>query len=77
MKIDLCMYEPSERTFAGCETPQDLRSHFRSIVSVYDLLASVHAISKLERCELFDKLSDFYELRLSQLISEELDDVSE
>lgn len=25
MKIDLRNYEPTERTFAGCETPQDLR----------------------------------------------------
>lgn len=77
MKINLENYEPTERSFAGCETPEDLRVHFRNIVSVYDLLVYVHAISKPRRCELVDKLSDFYELRLSQLISEELRDVSE
>lgn len=77
MKLCLQGYEPTDRTFAGCETPQDLRDHFRNIVSVYDLFVYVHAISKLRRCELVDKLSDFYEMRLSELISEELRDVSE
>lgn len=61
---------PSEATFSTCCDLADLDQHYSRIIKGYDFLVAVGAITKYQRCELVDKLSEEYEKRLSSLFLE-------
>lgn len=63
---------PSEVTFSGFSDRDELYQHYLKIIKGYDFLVAVGAITKYQRCELVDKLSEEYEKRLSFLFLEGL-----
>lgn len=62
---------PSEVTFSACVDRSDCERHYNRIINGYDFLVSIGSITKYQRCELVDKLSEEYEKRLSVLFSSE------
>lgn len=63
---------PSEVTFSGFSDRVELDQHYSKIIKGFDFLVAVGAITKYQRCELVDKLSEEYEKRLSSLFLEGL-----
>lgn len=61
---------PSEATFSGFTDRVELEQHFQKIVKGYDFLVAVGAITKYQRCELVDKLSEEFEKRICFLFRE-------
>lgn len=63
---------PSEATFSGFFDRVELDQHYSKVIKGYDFLVAVGAITKYQRCELVDKLSEEYEKRLSSIFLEGL-----